>query len=682
VPLSDGSVDPATEAGLPEAGTPVGSDGSVRDPCDAASCTGSSTCGSAEGDRDDDGDGTANCLDGCPLDASKRSPGQCGCGVVELDGDADGTPDCVDECGSDPNKSLAGRCGCGVSEQDTDLDGMPDCIDRCSGGMDQYTPDQSCGVGYCRAHNTASSCVAGVETSCLPAAQLSQSDASCDGIDDDCDGLVDEDYVAPSVTTCGTGACLASGSTACVAGEVVVTCTPLPGGSSDGDCDLIDDDCDGQVDEEYNSAVSSCGTGACVAVGMMSCVEGTLVDGCLAKVATTSVDTSCNNVDDDCSGTVDEDYVVSDTNCGLGACARTGKLTCVRGAQVNSCVAGTPALTRDTSCNGIDDDCDGLVDEDFVITSTSCGVGYCASTGQLTCVAGATRNNCVVRAPRSATDDAFVPGNGVDDDCDGSVDEDVPACNTSTRTFEAGSYTVAVPGNCHSLTVRLWGGGGASGQNAGLIGGGGDGGPGGYVTATALVSGTINLYVGGGGAASCNNGGTNAGSASYNGGSGGTGAGADGADGVIAGGGAGASSGNGGGRGYYGGGGGGQGRGGLGASGNGGGGGAASVLLVNGTRAAVAGGGGGGGGAQALTLFGALASSGGVGGSGCGGNGDAPASTSGGGGGGGTCQGSTTQRGSGRTPANSGAIPNGRAAGADGSCAAGGNGFATITFAP
>ena len=55
---------------------------------------------------------------------------------------------------------------------------------------------------------------------CIPSDTV---DLTCDGLDDDCDGDVDDDYV-PAQTSCGVGSCGASGTTSCVAGEEVDSC--------------------------------------------------------------------------------------------------------------------------------------------------------------------------------------------------------------------------------------------------------------------------------------------------------------------------------------------------------------------------------------------------------------------------------------------------------------------------
>jgi len=123
-------------------GTPDCIDGCPDDPTKIAP----GVCGCGIPDTDSDGDGTPDCIDGCPLDPNKIAPGICGCGVPETDTDGDGTPDCIDECPLDPNKIAPGICGCGVPETDTDGDGTPDCIDGCPLDPNKITPG-ICGCG-------------------------------------------------------------------------------------------------------------------------------------------------------------------------------------------------------------------------------------------------------------------------------------------------------------------------------------------------------------------------------------------------------------------------------------------------------------------------------------------------------------------------------------------------------
>ncbi len=74
-------------------------------------------------------------------------------------------------------------------------------------------------------------------------------DDNCNGVDDDCDGALDEDYVGPT-TTCGFGACSVTVNVACVGGVVTaVACVPLQPASSETCGDGIDDDCDGTIDD-------------------------------------------------------------------------------------------------------------------------------------------------------------------------------------------------------------------------------------------------------------------------------------------------------------------------------------------------------------------------------------------------------------------------------------------------
>ena len=75
-------------------------------------------------------------------------------------------------------------------------------------------------------------------------------------------------------------------------------------------------------------------------------------------------------------------------------------------------------------CNGVDDDCDGETDEDWPELGTSCteGLGVCEASGTYVCSAyGSSRCDAVPSVPSSETCDG---AGGLDDDCDGEVDED------------------------------------------------------------------------------------------------------------------------------------------------------------------------------------------------------------------------------------------------------------------
>ncbi|MDQ3177102.1 MAG: MopE-related protein [Actinomycetota bacterium] len=367
----------------------------------------------------------------CPNDDICDGAETCSSGLC-----ASGTPPVVDDedhCTTDSCDPVTGVAHTPVEPDlipDSTCDGIDD---DCDGNIDEdHVPSStSCGVGACGATG-ATSCVSGeVVDSCSPGTPAA-SDPTCDGVDDDCDGNIDEDYV-PSSTSCGVGACGATGATSCVSGAVIDSCSPGTPGASDATCDGVDDDCSGVADEDYVSSSTSCGVGACGASGATSCVSGAVVDSCAPGTPAAS-DSTCDGIDDDCSGVADEDYVSSSTSCGVGACGATGATSCVSGAVVDSCSPGTPAAS-DATCDGIDDDCSGIADEDYVSSSTSCGVGACGATGATSCVSGAVVDSCAPGTP--AASDATC--DGIDDDCSGTADEDYVSSSTSCGVGACGA---------------------------------------------------------------------------------------------------------------------------------------------------------------------------------------------------------------------------------------------------
>ena len=428
--------------------------------------------------------------------------------------------------------------------------------------------------------------------------------------------------------------------------------------------------------------VTSCGVGYCRSHNSPSHCVGPTEIACQPGAALSSTDATCDGVDDNCSGTSDEDYSV--LSCGTGYCRSTAvPSSCTDGVET-SCKPGTALRPTDSTCDNVDDNCSGVADEGYT-ASRACGVGYCRTNNTPSSCTAGLETLCRPAAPLSAND---ATADGVDDDCDGVVDEDACVPRTDTYAFRAAAYAFLPPVGCTRATVKLWGGGGATGNDDGGAWGasitGGAGGAGGYATSVLTVSSAsmIQIYVGQGGQGCVA---TSTGNATYRGGAGGAsngGAGAAGADGSVTGGSGGTGGGKGG-NGSFGGGGGASGARLYLSSGAGGDGGGGTVLLLNSTRTVVAGGGGGGGGAGTTVI--ASGVSGVAGGVGCSGAGVSSGAQGGGGGGGGICQGTSTQAGTGVAPFNGGGdLAPGAAVGgaANSSCQRGGNGYATVTYAP
>ena len=356
-----------------------------------------------------------------------------GCGDDSARGPLPGS-----DSGSGADSGAGADAGTGIdggTGSDAGTDGGPSCVDEDGDGY-----GEGCELGAdCDDSNAGISPAAG---------------ETCNGADDDCDGVPDEDLVAPS---CALTDGICAGATKSCGGDVGwLDCGATEYGdgweSDETTCDAVDNDCDGTTDEGCTCApgtMQACGSdvGVCMA-GTQTCTDAAEWGPCMGDVG--PMGESCNGDDDDCDGTADEAADLTAPLCPLqvGVCA--GSRRACTGAGGWGACAGTASYgasyeASEVACDGLDNDCDGVTDEgcDCLAGDTQpCGtdVGACTS-GLQTCTAG-TWGACAGEVTPVAE-----TCNGMDDDCNGSVDDGVtgPICGLTAGVC-SGSRQVCTGG--------------------------------------------------------------------------------------------------------------------------------------------------------------------------------------------------------------------------------------------
>ena len=292
------------------------------------------------------------------------------------------------------------------------------------------------GTRFCLIGNSWGSCQGEV----TPTAEV------CNNKDDDCDGTTDEGVTwegSPCVDPTRKGICQA-GTWSCSQGKMA--CKQTQKAATKETCaNGMDDDCNGKTDETppcnckvgstkgcYNGPAYTAGVGICKA-GVQICSSGQSWGPCIGAV--TPAKEICNGKDDDCDGKKDEEFPQKGWQCLV-----TGKKGACAVGSFTSCTSGTltctgPAATTE-SCNGVDDNCDGYMDNAVVgkgsvltrpcyknsVGCTLYGKSYtCKGTckaGQEVCAGGNWLPCFGYTYPA-----AEICTNKLDEDCDGSADD-------------------------------------------------------------------------------------------------------------------------------------------------------------------------------------------------------------------------------------------------------------------
>lgn len=298
--------------------------------------------------------------------------------------------------------------------------------------------------------------------------------ANCGGC-----GVVCSPAQATGVCTggvCQIGVCMAGYS----------DCNGLPGdgceynntgfGSDPANCGACGQQC------QLAHAVDACSNGACVVAscdaGYSNC-DGLMGNGCEYDNTGFGNDPMncggcgvlCNpaNAAGSCMGGV----------CGVGMC--DAGYVDLDGQAGNGCeYACTFMGGVDMTCDGQDDDCDGLMDEDYV--PGTCGQGACVASAL--CVSGV--ENCTPLSPTlEGPPGAPTCSDGIDNDCNGDMDAMDVSCTGCMTAADCDDGNPCTDDQCvNSLCSHIGiancgaGGAGGGGMGGGGMGGGGTGGGG------------------------------------------------------------------------------------------------------------------------------------------------------------------------------------------------------------
>ena len=248
------------------------------------------------------------------------------------------------------------ECNASVPQEET-CNGMDDnCNGQTDEGMTQVTCEKTNDFGTCKG---TKDCVNGTWTDCTAREPGKE---TCNGVDDNCNGQTDEGF--PDNDSDGQADCVDPDDDNDGVPDAIDNCPFVPNPQQvDTDQDGQGDACDTDDDNDGDPDTTDCAP--------------------LDKKIHHGATEICNGTDDDCNGRTDEDGAQGCTEVypdvdkdGYGA---TGRQRCMcRPAPPYTATKGGDCNDNNSSvhpnavekCNGIDDNCDGITDENCEPTNT------------------------------------------------------------------------------------------------------------------------------------------------------------------------------------------------------------------------------------------------------------------------------------------------------------------------